>query len=90
MVKAFKQLKLSKKYTIRFFYKKDEMLYQWHADKEMRDVWFLPLGKWQFQYNDELPTKISPLYIVWIPKDTYHRIIRKSGILIAFIKHSVH
>lgn len=66
------------------------MLYKWHFDENSRDVWFLPIGSWELQFNDKLPDKIDSLGIYWIPAGVYHRLIRKSGILLAIIKQYPH
>tara|TARA_R100000908_G_scaffold64745_1_gene49785 strand:+ start:235 stop:507 length:273 start_codon:yes stop_codon:yes gene_type:complete len=82
----YKQLKIG--HTIfRLFYKKEDrnLYYKWHTDENSRNVWFLPFGKWQIQFDDDLPEKINPKGIYWIPKGLYHRLIRKSGILLCVI-----
>jgi len=85
MVNPFKELSIFG-YVIRIFYKRDEMLYQWHRDNEHREIFFFPFGKWLFQYDNELPKKISIGVKCFVFKGHYHRLIRKSGFLIALIK----
>ena len=85
-MKAFKSFKLFN-YSIRIFYKSNELLYQWHKDNENREVYFYPIGKWQFQFNEKLPEYLSFCDWRFIDGEDFHRIIRKSGILITFIKH---
>jgi len=85
-MKPYKQVKIGK-IIFRLFYKKDDrnLHYKWHQDENSRNVWFLPFGKWQLQFNEKLPEQISPLCIYWIPKGLYHRIIPKSGYLFCII-----
>ena len=49
----------------------------WHQDKEDRVIDPLQPTDWQFQYDNELPRKISRL--LFIPKNTYHRLIKGTG-----------
>jgi len=84
VVVPFKQLKIFN-LRIRVFYGKDPMLYTWHKDDKSRNVFFIPLGHWEFQVNNKLPEKISANGTYWIPAGLYHRLIRKSGYLISFI-----
>ena len=85
MKEKYIQIKLGK-YIIRFFYKKDEMLYKWHKDDEDREVYFFPIGKWYLQFDEELPEKLifGEWYMIY--KKDWHRLIRKSGFLLAIIK----
>ena len=85
MVVPYKQIKI-RKYIIRFFYKRDEILYKWHKDDEDREVLFFPIGEWYLQFDDELPEKLSFPECEWIYKEDYHRLIRKSGFLLTIIK----
>ena len=81
----YKELKIGC-YIIRLFYKKDEMLYKWHSDENNRSVYFYPFGKWLFQYNECLPKHIKIDDWRFIYRGDPHRIIRKSGILLAIVK----
>lgn len=74
------------KYIFRLFYSKNDILYKWHYDKKTRDVFMISLGKWMFQEHEELPIPIKKFHKVHIERGQYHRLIRKSGILIAIIK----
>ena len=48
----------------------------WHRDKEDRIVEALHDNDWKFQLDNELPIPITKLFI---PKETYHRVIKGSG-----------
>jgi hypothetical protein len=73
-------------FIFRAFYKSDPFIYKWHYDELDRKVLFLSFGKWQFQYDEELPKPIKLIDLQFIKSGVYHRIIRKSGILICIIK----
>ena len=46
----------------------------WHRDMEDRVIDPVESTNWMFQYDNELPRKITRL--LFIPKNTYHRIIK--------------
>lgn len=48
----------------------------WHRDKEDRLVEALHETDWLFQLDNQLP---QPLDKVFIPKETYHRVIKGTG-----------
>lgn len=52
----------------------DELV--WHRDREDRIVEAVNDTDWQFQFDNQLPQKIDKIFI---PKDTYHRIIKGKG-----------
>ena len=65
-------------YYIRIFSEdvpEDELV--WHRDRENRII--EPIGKtdWLFQHDNEVPIKIDEK--IFIPKETYHRIIKGTG-----------
>lgn len=80
----FKQLKF-KKIILRFFWSNNPKLYTWHYDERCRFVYPLVLGKFHFQYDNELPFKIKSFRNITIPKKNYHRLIRNWGFLITLI-----
>ena len=49
----------------------------WHRDKEDRIVEALEQTDWLFQFDNQLPQKLENK--IFIPKETYHRIIKGSG-----------
>ena len=84
VAKPYIQIKIYK-FIIRLFYSKDKSLYKWHFDKQDRVVLVLPLGRFKFQYENELPFKLTILDSVAILKGEYHRVIKESGVLLTLI-----
>ncbi len=59
---------------------------EWHIDKEDRLVEIIEnTGDWQFQMDNELPTTLD-IGAYYIPKETYHRLIKGDGKLKVKIK----
>lgn len=56
----------------------DELV--WHRDREDRIIYPLATTDWKFQFDNETPVNITKL--LFIPKDTYHRVIKGTGDLI--------
>jgi len=48
----------------------------WHRDREDRIVEALHETDWKFQLDNEFPVFIDKLFI---PKETYHRLIKGTG-----------
>jgi len=53
----------------------DELV--WHRDQKDREVTVLEQTDWQFQFDDELPRVLKD--VIFIPKNTYHRLIKGTG-----------
>jgi hypothetical protein len=51
----------------------------WHRDKEDRLVYPTHDTDWMFQFENELPRYMSPDEAVFIPKNTFHRVIKGNG-----------
>ncbi len=67
----------SEQNNIRIFNQEvDEDELVWHRDREDRIVEAINDTDWQFQFDNKLPQKIDKIFI---PKDTYHRIIKGKG-----------
>lgn len=49
----------------------------WHRDKEDRIVTPLHSTDWKFQIDNDIPRVIQKE--IFIPKETYHRLIKGSG-----------
>ena len=62
----------------------DEMELVWHRDKEDRIVESIGDTDWMIQMDNELPKPLTES--VYIPKETYHRVIKGNGDLIVKIK----
>lgn len=50
---------------------------EWHRDREDRIVEIIGETDWQFQMDNELPKKLSGK--IFIPKETWHRVIKGTG-----------
>ena len=58
----------------------------WHMDRKDRTVTILESNGWEFQTDNELPKILKEGDVLFIPKYTYHRVIKGSGKLIVEIK----
>jgi hypothetical protein len=60
---------------------------EWHVDKEDRLIEIIENdGDWQFQIDNKLPITLDIAAEYYIPKETYHRILKGSGKLKVKIK----
>ncbi len=60
----------------------------WHKDEKDRYVTILEGEGWQFQKDTELPSTLQKGDIIFIPKETYHRVIKgSSNLLINIIEN---
>ena len=50
---------------------------EWHIDKEDRTVEVIENIDWQFQLDNNLPQLLKET--IFIPKETYHRVIKGTG-----------
>lgn len=55
----------------------DELV--WHRDQNDREVSIMDPTDWMFQFENELPFTLKDT--LFIPKDTYHRLIKGTGTL---------
>ena len=66
-------------YIIReFAYDTPSFEFVWHRDKEDRYVQALHDTDWQVQLDNEIPKRLSENKL-FIPKETYHRLIKGTG-----------
>jgi len=49
----------------------------WHRDRNDRQVEIIGETDWMFQLEDEIPQQLKDM--IFIPKDTYHRLIKGTG-----------
>jgi hypothetical protein len=61
----------------------DELI--WHTDLEDRFVKIKQAGGWSLQIDNELPKKLRDEEEIFIPKQTWHRVIKGSTPLIVQI-----
>ena len=59
--------------------------YVWHRDKEDRYIQATHNTDWKFQLDNEFPQELTKNKL-FIPKETYHRIIKGTGDLTLKIK----
>ena len=55
----------------------DEKELVWHRDRQDREVTVPEETDWQFQFDNELPQVLKNT--IFIPKNTYHRLIKGTG-----------
>ena len=60
---------------------------EWHIDKEDRIVEVIENNGWQLQIDNQLPRLLEK--VIFIPKETYHRIIKGDGNLKVKIKKCI-
>ncbi len=76
----FSEEQISKQIFLREFQEStpnDEFI--WHLDKEDREITILESNGWKLQMDNELPKKLIEGQTYFIPKMTYHRVIKGEG-----------
>ena len=59
---------------------------EWHIDREDRTIEVIENKDWQVQLDNNLPTLLKET--IFIPKETYHRVIKGTGNLkVKITKH---
>ena len=79
----FVQTKLSENKALRTFNESvnnAELI--WHMDKEDRLITVLESDSWKLQMDNSLPVELKKGKTYFIPKMTYHRVIKGSGSLV--------
>ena len=79
----FVQTKLSENKALRTFNESvnnAELI--WHMDREDRLITVLESDSWKLQMDNSLPVELKKGKTYFIPKMTYHRVIKGSGSLI--------
>ncbi len=56
---------------------------EWHRDREDRIVEIIENEDWLFQFDNQLPILLEKK--IFIPRETYHRVIKGNGKLIVKI-----
>jgi hypothetical protein len=54
----------------------------WHKDRQNRTIHILSGSEWKIQLEDNLPLDLEIGKEYYIPKETYHRVIKGKGDLI--------
>jgi len=55
----------------------DELELVWHRDRKDRQVTIVGETDWMFQLEDQIPQQLKNT--IFIPKSTYHRLIKGTG-----------
>lgn len=63
--------------------------FKWHRDMEDREIKSLNQNDWQIQLENELPKSVDSGEAITIPKGTWHRVIKGTGIAIYKIKKNL-
>jgi quercetin dioxygenase-like cupin family protein len=58
----------------------------WHRDRQTRTVKVVEGSGWRFQMDNDLPRELKRGDVLYIPKETYHRVIAGSGKLVVEIE----
>ena len=76
---------VTKNYVIREFSSNTSAFeFVWHRDKEDRYVQAMHDNDWSFQLDNDIPRKLLKDKL-FIPKETYHRLIKGTGDLVVKI-----
>jgi quercetin dioxygenase-like cupin family protein len=51
----------------------------WHRDREDRLVTIIEPNGWKFQMDNQLPITLNEGEQIFIPKDTFHRVLKGKG-----------
>ena len=78
-MKPYKQIKTSEYIYRKFTQDIPEEELVWHRDQNDREVEILETTDWMFQFDNQIPFNIENS--LFIPKDTYHRLIKGTGTL---------
>ena len=62
---------------------------KWHQDLNDRKVTIIEDGGWLFQMDDSLPNKLSIKEQLFIPKLSWHRVIKGKGNLVVEIEELI-
>jgi len=83
-MRPYKQLQTQEYIYRKFTQNIPEEELVWHRDQNDREVEILEPTDWMFQFDNELPQTLKGK--VFIPKETYHRLIKGTGYLNIRIK----
>lgn len=76
--KIYTEKQLSENQFIRTFNSDiDELELEWHRDREDRIVESINSTNWKFQIDNLLPQDLNS--VIYIPKETFHRLIKGDG-----------
>jgi len=61
----------------------------WHRDKLDRRIYVKKGEGWMLQLENNLPVHLKPSHSYFIPKNTYHRVLKGSSCLIVEISEKI-
>ena len=76
MVRPYQQIKEGEKIVRTFSNEVSEDELVWHRDKEDRLIEVIKSGGWCLQLDEEMPTTLVEGSEYFIPKETFHRVIK--------------
>ena len=83
-MRPYKQIQTSEYIYRKFTQDIPEEELVWHRDQNDREVEILEPTDWMFQFDNQIPQQLKDR--LFIPKDTYHRVIKGTGDLQIRIK----
>ncbi len=86
MVSPYSEIVSGKTRTRTFNSSIDEEELVWHRDRENRKVTVVEGNGWKFQMDNQLPIELKIGDVLYIPKETYHRVIAGKGNLVIEIE----
>lgn len=60
----------------------------WHRDRNDRHIFIISGEGWKLQFDNELPFELLRWNTYFIPKNTFHRVIKGTGDLVIDITES--
>lgn len=82
MVNPYTEVVDGNKRTRTFDSQVDSSELVWHRDRKSRRIKVLESSGWRFQYDNKIPKQLNTDDVLYIEKETYHRIIAGSGKLV--------
>lgn len=86
MTKPYSENFVDEKIVRKFSFDHNSKEFVWHRDRCDRIVKILSGKDWQFQMENELPVYLEKDQTFFVPKETYHRIIKGTDDLVIEIK----
>jgi hypothetical protein len=58
----------------------------WHQDREDRTIKVIEANGWGYQLDNQLPLPLKKGQELFIPRMTYHRVIKGTGLLVVEVR----
>lgn len=90
MTKPYTQYDIDDGIFVRYFdvNAKDED-YVWHRDRKDRYIYVLEGNEWKFQFDNQMPFRLMKGSNFFVPKHSWHRIIKGKGSLVLKIVENI-